>query len=99
MNKKTVLLRVQYPVYDWVSRAIEVEVDENMDDYDIEEKVRTRIVDAVGGSILCYPNKGDDVGEGVDFIIDHGIQDRGYNDDYNSQSEFRDWIEVNVEES
>ena len=99
MDKKTVMLRVQYPVYDWVSRAIEVEVDKDMDDYDIEKAVRNCIIDATGGSIICYPNKGDEVAEGVTFVIDHGITDRGYNDDYNPQSYFTEWVEVNVEES
>ena len=97
MAKKTVLLSVRYPIYDWVERGIEVEVDSNLDDSDLEDAVRSRMIDAVGGSIIGYPNEGDEVAEGVTFLIDHGIQDRGYLDDHNEQSDFRSWIEVNVE--
>ena len=96
MAKKTVLLSVRYPIYDWVELGVEVEVDKNMDDYDIQEAVRNRMIDAVGGSVIGYPNEGDDVGEGVTFLIDHGIQDRGYLDDHNEQPDFRSWVEVNV---
>ena len=99
MPKKTVMLTVRYPIYDWVERSIEVEVDRNMEDSDVEEAVEKQMLDAVGGSIICYPKEGDEVAEGVTFLIDHGIQDRGYLDDYNDQWDFRDWIEVNVMES
>lgn len=94
--KTTKLLRVRYPIYDWVERGIEVEVDDTVDDYDLQDIVRDQILDAEMASIIGYPNEGDEVAEGVTFVTDHGITDRGYLDDYNDHSDFRDWTEVEV---
>lgn len=78
-------VNIRYPVIDWVERGYTIEVPDDMTDGEVESYIRDRHLDLYNSDVITD-------------VEEHGVQDRGYEDEFLDDPDFSDWIEVIVED-